>query len=113
MAKTAPVLTALATAGVLALSGCSVTVTDPGTIIHVEHIPASTGSVPECSGAVPFQVCSSREVLQEQCWRIDVRKTWTEFNGQPNEQVDHYCVFPSDFAKMKVGDPWVKPPVTY
>lgn len=95
-------------------------------VVHKEYIPASYVTQQSCSGAVPA-ICGEEQVLEKQCWRIDVveryditdaeaRKRYAEAHqGKTQLEVnaESHCVFPSEFDKIKVGDLWTAPKVTY
>ena len=117
-------LAVLATAA--SLTACSSAPEEPlaKVIVHKEYIPASIQTRSECSGAVPV-MCGDMKVVEKQCWRLDVevrhpleteylRKEARE-RGEPNywTSTETHCVFPSEFDKVTVGDPFTAPALQY
>lgn len=105
-----------ALAAALVLTGCS-TPRDisasqaPGEVVHKEYVPASMKTVESCSGAVPM-VCGSEQVLEKQCWRVDVKAQWKE-GDSPMRMIVGHCVFPSEFEQIRLGDTWAPGEVVF
>lgn len=108
-ARTARAAT-LATA-LLALAGCAgmAEPEQPGVIVHKEYIPASIKQIADvCNG---YACSGGGEILERQCWRIDVEKVKPGTGGASYTR--HYCVFPSEFKTLKVGDKYIAPKIAY